>query len=191
MKAGFEDMAKTFEEESNDLLVLMEESLLDIQENGINEENINAVFRAVHTIKGAGGIFNLDYLIEFTHHVEDLLDQIRNNNIALNEDMLELLFKTKDQIQNLVNFAINSEGEEPNENISTISQSLLHEVSLCLEDNDENKEQKVEEKSQTKKDSQDDSKDSQDDSKDSQDDSKDSQDDSKDSQDDSKDSQDD
>ena len=110
MKPGFEDMEKTFEEESNDLLILMEESLLDIQENGINEENINAVFRAVHTIKGAGGIFDLGYLIEFSHSVEDLLDQIRSNKINITEDILELLFKTKDQIQNLVNFAINSKG---------------------------------------------------------------------------------
>ncbi len=138
MKPGFEDMAKTFEEESNDLLILMEESLLDIQENGFNENSINAVFRAAHTIKGSGGLFELEYLVKFTHSVENLLDKIRNYEVDLNEDILEILFKSKDQMQSLVDFAINSEEDNPNEDIIDISTNLLSEISLCLENKDDN-----------------------------------------------------
>jgi two-component system chemotaxis sensor kinase CheA len=58
-----------FHAESIELLNEIEECLLDIQENGINKENINAIFRTVHSIKWGAGMFELKQLIQFSNTV--------------------------------------------------------------------------------------------------------------------------
>jgi two-component system chemotaxis sensor kinase CheA len=109
LKPEFADMTEAFDEESRDLLDAMEESLLDIQENGMNKENMSAVFRAAHTVKGAAGMFELEYLVKFTHVAENLLDEIRNGRIDLTDEILNLFFEVKDQMQLLVDFAVEDE----------------------------------------------------------------------------------
>jgi two-component system, chemotaxis family, sensor kinase CheA len=67
---NFSDIAKEFREESLELLEAMETSLMSIRENGMDDEMINAVFRAAHTIKGAAGMYKLDFVVGFTHIAE-------------------------------------------------------------------------------------------------------------------------
>lgn len=106
MKEEFLELAKDFQDESSELLDAMEEHLLEIQESGMNDENINAVFRAAHTIKGSGRMFELDYLVQFTHAAENLLDEIRKKHIVMSEQILSTFFEVKDQMQALVNWSL-------------------------------------------------------------------------------------
>ncbi|RLA81846.1 MAG: chemotaxis protein CheA [Epsilonproteobacteria bacterium] len=136
MKPEFADMTEAFDEESRDLLDAMEESLLDIQDNGINKENMGAVFRAAHTVKGAAGMFELAYLVEFTHVAENLLDEIRNGRINLTDDILNLFFEVKDQMQVLVDFAVDDEvGNSPEEDTQNTTAHLLSQLSIFLNSN--------------------------------------------------------
>ena len=133
MVAEFADMTEAFSEESTELLDAMEESLFDIQDNGLSNENISAVFRAAHTVKGAAGMFELSYLVKFTHTAENLLDEIRNGRTELTDDILELFFQVKDQMQTLVNYAVEDEtGEAPDEEIQEITASLLVQLEVLL-----------------------------------------------------------
>jgi two-component system chemotaxis sensor kinase CheA len=131
--AEFEDMAEAFNEESTELLDAMEESLFDIQDNGLSKENISAVFRAAHTVKGAAGMFELDYLVKFTHTAENLLDEIRNGRVDLTDDILDLFFKVKDQMQLLVDYAYEDEtGEPPDDDTQAITADLLSQLEILL-----------------------------------------------------------
>lgn len=102
----FSDIAKEFHIESLELLEAMENSLVYIRENGMDNESINAVFRAAHTIKGAAGMYKIDFVVEFTHIAENVLDQVRNGTIAMSDELGELLLECKDHMQHLVEFAV-------------------------------------------------------------------------------------
>jgi len=109
---NFSDIAKEFREESLELLEAMETSLMSIRENGMDDEMINAVFRAAHTIKGAAGMYKLDFVVGFTHIAENLLDQVRNAKIEMTDELSELLLECKDHMQNLVEFAVATNNEQ-------------------------------------------------------------------------------
>lgn len=109
---NFSDIAKEFREESLELLEAMETSLMSIRENGMDDEMINAVFRAAHTIKGAAGMYKLDFVVGFTHIAENLLDQVRNSKIEMTDELSELLLECKDHMQNLVEFAVATNNEQ-------------------------------------------------------------------------------
>ena len=137
MKAEFADLVDDFNEESNDLLDAMEESLLQIQESGMDSDNISAIFRAAHTIKGAGGLFELDYLVKFTHVAENLLDEIRNGKIEMSEPVVNLYFDVKDHMQTLVDWAVSQE-EDPGEDINEMSAYLVEQLNFYLDGGDPN-----------------------------------------------------
>ncbi|KIM10200.1 MAG: hypothetical protein KU37_11525 [Sulfuricurvum sp. PC08-66] len=110
---SFSDIAKEFREESLELLEAMENSLLQIRQEGMDDEAINAVFRAAHTIKGSAGMYKLDYVVTFTHIAENLLDQVRNGTVPMTEALSELLLECKDHMQNLVEFAVATGNTQP------------------------------------------------------------------------------
>jgi len=105
-------MIYMFHAESIELLNDMEDSLLIIQDNGIDKENINAIFRAVHSIKGAAGMFELDMLVDFSHLAETLLDEIRTNKIEMNNGIITLFLKIKDHLLDLIDSIIENEAKE-------------------------------------------------------------------------------
>jgi two-component system chemotaxis sensor kinase CheA len=127
MNPNFGDMAQTFKEECDELLENMEESLMDIQDNGMNSENINAVFRAAHTIKGSAGMFDVNYLVKFTHTAENLLDDIRNDKTQINDDMISTLLESKDLMDELITYAIDNT-DEPDGELSDRSSRLLQDL---------------------------------------------------------------
>lgn len=96
----------TFLLESRELLDEMETSLLALENEPDNSELINAVFRAIHTIKGTGGVFGFDSIVEFTHIAESVLDKVRDGEIALDSDLTADMLKTKDCLEVLVEAAV-------------------------------------------------------------------------------------
>lgn len=68
---------ETFFIESRELLLEMENILLGVEIQGLDENRLNALFRAAHTIKGSAGLFGFDPLVRFTHRLENLLDRVR------------------------------------------------------------------------------------------------------------------
>ena len=59
-----------YRQEAEELLTSIEEAVLDIEDNPEDQEAVNRLFRAMHTIKGSGAMFGFDDIADFTHHVE-------------------------------------------------------------------------------------------------------------------------
>ena len=97
------EVVQTFLEESSDLLQQLEEILLGLEESGEDDpESINSLFRAAHTIKGSAGMCDFKQVMSFTHLVENVLDQRRNEGRGLDAGLIELLLTCTDQIGQLI-----------------------------------------------------------------------------------------
>lgn len=97
-----DDAKLTFVQESEELLEQMEDALLAMEEAPDDEEHLNSVFRAMHTIKGAAGIFGFDFIVSFTHPVETVMDHVRAGERQVDSDLVALLLECKDHTADLV-----------------------------------------------------------------------------------------
>ena len=102
----------TFMEEARDLLTQMEDILLRAETGDCLEDDLSALFRCAHTIKGSGGLFGLDDVVRFTHVVENVLDRLRNGKMQFDSELISLLFECQDHISNLI-AAVVEKGEAP------------------------------------------------------------------------------
>jgi len=91
-----------FLQEARELLTQMENALLDIEGNGANDDSINALFRAAHTIKGSAGLFGMDTVVAFTHAMESVLDEVRGGKLTITEELFSLLLASSDHLQHLI-----------------------------------------------------------------------------------------
>ncbi|MFZ4623047.1 MAG: chemotaxis protein CheA [Rhodoferax sp.] len=85
----------------------IETLLLELEEQPDNRELLDTLFRCAHTVKGSAGIFGLNKVVEFTHHVETLLDRLRDGDLNLSPELSTLLLQCNDQIRFLVDSASN------------------------------------------------------------------------------------
>ena len=95
----------TFVTESKELLQEMEKGLLDLESETSEEhanEIINALFRAIHTIKGSAGIFDYEHVVTLTHIAETLLEDARNGNLQLGKELISLYLETRDATESLI-----------------------------------------------------------------------------------------
>lgn len=102
MSINLDQALQTYIAEARELLEEMESSLLLLEENPDDNELIGAIFRAAHTIKGSAGLFGLLPIVGFTHIVEDLLDQIRNQQLSVTSALIKDLLESCDHIQLLI-----------------------------------------------------------------------------------------
>src|ERR1700730_3578147 len=87
---------QTFFDEADELLAQMEQLLLNLDIDAPNPEDLAAIFRAAHSIKGGAATFGFTALTETTHILESLLDRARNNELTLRKDMIDTFLETKD-----------------------------------------------------------------------------------------------
>lgn len=99
MSMDISDFYQTFFDEADELLADMEQHLLDLVPEAPDAEQLNAIFRAAHSIKGGAGTFGFTILQETTHLMENLLDEARRGEMQLNTDIINLFLETKDIMQ--------------------------------------------------------------------------------------------
>ncbi|CAM3542105.1 chemotaxis protein CheA [Bordetella sputigena] len=91
---------ETFFDEADELLAQMEQLLLELDAGQPDIEQLNAIFRAAHSIKGGAATFGcFTQLAETTHLLENLLDAIRRGEMALRTDMIDIFLETKDVLK--------------------------------------------------------------------------------------------
>lgn len=100
------DPVNTFLEEAEELLDKVEEVALDFESGDQGEDAIHELFRAFHTIKGSGAMFGFEGVANFTHHVETVLDQVRNGAFPLSSELLNLVLAAKDHIKELLEASV-------------------------------------------------------------------------------------
>jgi len=105
---------ETFFDEADELLADMERLLLELDLDQPDRDQLNAIFRAAHSIKGGAGTFGcFTQLAETTHLLENLLDLVRNGEMQLRKDMIDLFLETKDVLTGQV--TAYRDGEDPDE----------------------------------------------------------------------------
>ncbi|MBV9511950.1 MAG: Hpt domain-containing protein, partial [Caulobacteraceae bacterium] len=100
-----EEIKATFFQECDELLGDLESGLLSMQDGTGDAETVNAVFRAVHSIKGGAGAFGLDPLVRYAHVFETLLDGVRAGKIEALPDLVRTLLRAADVLADQVTAA--------------------------------------------------------------------------------------
>ena len=99
MSMDITDFYQTFFDEADELLADMEQHLLLLDPQAPDIEQLNAIFRAAHSIKGGAATFGFTVLQETTHLLENLLDGARRAEMSLSTDIINLFLETKDIMQ--------------------------------------------------------------------------------------------
>jgi len=100
--SDFDRHFETFRLEAEDLLREMEEAVLLIEEDPNNRDAVDRLFRAVHTIKGSGGMFGLTDIVNLAHHVEAVLDKIRSGTMAVSREIIDIVLLSRDHILSMI-----------------------------------------------------------------------------------------
>lgn len=95
---------RSFIVEAQELLEGMEQGLMELETQAQADagEGINALFRAAHTIKGSAGLFGLDGIVGFTHHLESVLDLMRAGKLAVSSEIVAVLLQGRDHLAQLI-----------------------------------------------------------------------------------------
>src|SRR3546814_125905 len=96
---------RTFFDESFEGLDVMEAALLNLDPAQADNETINGIFRAAHSIKGGAGTFGFEAIASFTHLLETLLDEMRAGKRAITTPDTELLLRAVDAFRGLLSAA--------------------------------------------------------------------------------------
>ncbi len=131
MSAGVDlsQFYETFFDEADELLADMEQTLLAVDVDHPDSDQLNAIFRAAHSIKGGAGTFGcFGHLADTTHLLENLLDALRRGEMSVRKDMIDLFLETKDVLTAQVAAYRNS--EQPNEQAYERICAQLRELAL-------------------------------------------------------------
>jgi two-component system, chemotaxis family, sensor kinase CheA len=97
-----DELTSVFIQEGREQLQAMENGLLELEQNPDDLENINTIFRAAHTVKGASGVIECHFIEGFMHKVENVLDRLRNSEIRVSSDLTGLLLRCCDHLSSLI-----------------------------------------------------------------------------------------
>jgi len=103
-------LLETFHSETQEILTELESALLELEENPEDQELIDRVFRALHTIKGNGGMFGFEGISSFTHDMENVYELVRRGSLKINKQIIDLTLAARDIIAEMIK---DPEGEDP------------------------------------------------------------------------------
>ncbi|RYE88598.1 MAG: chemotaxis protein CheA [Hyphomicrobiales bacterium] len=100
--SDLDDFKATYFDECSELLLELEEQFAAIEAGDHSSDRLNAVFRAIHSIKGGGGAFGFSALVAFAHAYETLLDYVRDGRVELSESATALCIRANDIVADFV-----------------------------------------------------------------------------------------
>ena len=98
-----------FRDEANELLAELETALLELEESPDDGELVGKVFRAMHTIKGSGSMFGFEDIARFTHEVETVFDHVRNGDMPVTRELVDLTLRARDCIRMMLDGSYSGE----------------------------------------------------------------------------------
>ncbi len=134
--AEFSEKAfKEFVAEAEEMIQRYQEGLLDLdekfaEEGALDQDALNEVFRAAHSLKGAAGMFGLDLLSKLSHALENMLDTLRLGKIEYNQDVFDTLFNGGQRLQQLLE-QVSKKQELNKEEV----ESYIEEINQAIERN--------------------------------------------------------
>lgn len=113
-----DEIFKIFQVESEEIISKLNNSLLELEKRPNNKDAILMMFRDAHTLKGASRMVGFDSVQAIAHKMEDVLGLAKENEIALNSKIIDVLYKTVDFLSELIQKSLNKGQEIYNEDIA-------------------------------------------------------------------------
>lgn len=131
---NYNEFLDMFFDESFSLLENIEKAILELEKDNKNQEMINEIFRAVHSIKGSSATMELHDIAQFAHHFEDSLDFIRSNpQYEITSEIIDIILEGFDTLRKMIDAKYNN--KEFNEDVSEIQKKLNSIPSILSEIN--------------------------------------------------------
>jgi two-component system chemotaxis sensor kinase CheA len=105
----FSEYKDVFAAEAREYIQSLNENLLQFEQTPNDAELIAEMFRAAHSLKGMAGTMGYTQLADFTHHMENLLDALRNGEIAASAELVNTLFDSVDMLELIIEEVISSD----------------------------------------------------------------------------------
>ncbi|WP_048196669.1 chemotaxis protein CheA [Methanocaldococcus vulcanius] len=128
MEDMMEEYLEIFAEEAEEHIQTINECLLELEKDPSNLDLINQIFRSAHTIKGGARTVGLSHISDLTHHMEDILDYVRNGQIPVTSEIIDLLFKCLDALETMLEEVKSGETET-----SVDVDSIINEIKQMKE----------------------------------------------------------
>lgn len=90
-----------FLDEVDEQLEILEREVLNLEQDSENVETIQNIFRSAHTLKGSSAAMGMEKMKELTHKIENVFDSIRNQQLKVNTEIINIIFESIDMIKNL------------------------------------------------------------------------------------------
>lgn len=118
------DPIQVFRTEAAELFEQIESGLLDLLHDLGNQDQIDAVFRGLHTLKGSGAMFGFEALAAFTHHCETAFDRVRKGEVPATAELVAAVLDAQDHMKSLV--------ETPNGDHESAGEVLLAKLQAAV-----------------------------------------------------------
>ena len=107
------DFMNAFLEELDEQLTQMERQILELEKNGDDDETIQNLFRAAHTLKGSSAAMGFEEMKQLTHEMEQVMDEVRSHRLCVSPGMIQLLIRCFDGLKTLQEGLISAEQQAP------------------------------------------------------------------------------
>ncbi|WNF35856.1 chemotaxis protein CheA [Bacillaceae bacterium IKA-2] len=97
-----DDMIQTFLEETQENLDVLEEGFIELEKDPDNKDWMDSVFRAIHTIKGGAGLMGFEVISGIAHHLENVLDQIREGSSSYSDEVASAMLQGYDLLKQMI-----------------------------------------------------------------------------------------
>ena len=123
-----EEFLQSFVEEASGHIEALENCLVNLNIEAIDSEEVNTIFRSVHSIKGCAGFFSLTKIVSLSHEMENLLGEVRSGKLLITVDMIDVILTATDCLKSMIEDVGNSEEVEVTGYIEKIAAFLKPEV---------------------------------------------------------------
>jgi two-component system chemotaxis sensor kinase CheA len=118
-----DNFKKKFIEEASEHIQDLEQALLELENNPTDKPLIERVFRAMHSLKGSGAMFGFEKISEFTHNLETVYDLVRNGEMSVTGDLLNITLTSVDHLKSLL-----KEGDNNSEQTLQQQKDLIQKI---------------------------------------------------------------
>lgn len=134
-----------FIDETKEHLQTLNDQVLILEEEPDNIDTINEIFRAAHSLKGMAGTMGFKRMQRLTHDMENVFSTIRDGKMNVTPDLVDVVFKCLDAIEEYLDCIINSSDEGENDN-----EDIIGMLNACLEGGTSSQPAETESKNETK-----------------------------------------
>ena len=118
-----QEILEDFLVEAGEILEQLSEQLVDLEQQPDDRDLLNTIFRGFHTVKGGAGFLQLDAMVECCHKAENLFDLLRNGELAVTPELMDVVLQALDAVNNMFESVRN--GVEPEHAPAELLQRLI------------------------------------------------------------------